>query len=57
MRKIKDIYTGVKRHAGHTIILEFSKKVSALIDVTLQEKSLQFVGKVIADYNYYTQKL
>ncbi|WP_103865441.1 RDD family protein [Aquimarina sp. I32.4] len=57
MRKIKAIYTDAKRHADHTIILELSKKVSTLMDVTPQEKPLQFVGKVIADYNYYTQKL
>lgn len=57
MRKIKMIYTDAKRNANHNIILELSKKVSALMDVKPQEKPLQFVDKVIADYNYYTQKL
>ncbi|WP_103070043.1 RDD family protein [Aquimarina sediminis] len=57
MRKIKTIYTEARRHADHNIILELSKKVSSLMDVVPQEKPLQFVDRVIADYNYYTQKL
>ncbi len=57
MRKIKTIYTEAKRHADHHVILELSKKVSTLMDVTPQEKPMQFLARVIADYNYYTQKL
>lgn len=57
IRKIKTIYTEARRDADHNIILELSKKVSTLMDVTPQEKPLQFVDRVIADYNYYTQKL
>jgi uncharacterized RDD family membrane protein YckC len=56
MRKIKTIYTEAKRDANHNIIFELSKKVSALMDVTPQEKPLQFVDRVIADYSYYTQQ-
>ncbi len=57
MRKIKTIYTEAKRDADHNVILQLSKKVSALMDITPQENPLQFVDRVIADYNYYTQKL
>ncbi len=57
MRKIKTIYTEAKRDVNHNVILELSKKVSALMDVTPQEKPLHFVDRVIADYNYYTQQL
>jgi len=57
MRKIKTIYTDAKKHADHNVILQLSKKVSELMDVTPQEKPLHFVDRVIADYNYYTQQL
>ncbi len=57
MRKIKSIYTNAKRHGDHNIILELSNKVSGLMDVTPQEKPLQFLSKVVEDYNYYTQQL
>lgn len=57
IRKIKTIYSDAKRYANHNVILELSNKVSAMMEVTPQEKPLQFVAKVIADYNYYTQKL
>ncbi|MBQ4822401.1 RDD family protein [Aquimarina sp. MMG016] len=57
IRKIKTIYSDAKRYANHNVILELSNKVSTLMEVTPQEKPLQFVAKVIADYNYYTQRL
>ncbi len=57
MRKIKTIYSEAKREANHNVILELSKKVSAIMDVTPQEKPLHFVDRVIADYNFYTQQI
>ena len=57
MRKIKTIYTEARKHADHHVIVELSKKVSSMMDVTTEEKPLQFVARVISDYNYYTQKL
>ncbi|MEW7278382.1 RDD family protein [Aquimarina sp. 2201CG1-2-11] len=57
IRKIKTIYTDAKREGNHSVILELSKKVSSLMDVTPNEKPLHFVDRVLADYNYYTQKL
>lgn len=57
MRTIKTIFTEARRDADHNIILELSKKASSIMDVTPQEKPLQFVDRIISDYNYYTQKL
>ncbi|MDY8137405.1 RDD family protein [Aquimarina sp. 2201CG5-10] len=57
IRKIKSIYNDSKRYANHNVILELSKKMGNIMEVTPQEKPLQFVAKVIEDYNYYTQKL
>ncbi|WP_062058696.1 RDD family protein [Aquimarina longa] len=57
MRKIKTIYMDARQNTNHDIIVELSNKVSSLMDITPQEKPLQFVDRVIADYNYYTQQL
>lgn len=57
VRKIKTIYNDAKRNANHNVILELSNKISSLMEVTPKENPLQFVAKVIEDYNYYTQKL
>ncbi|MBQ0738325.1 RDD family protein [Aquimarina celericrescens] len=57
MRTIKTLYSEARRDADHNVILQLSKKVSAMMDVTPQEKPLHFVDRVIADYNYYTQQL
>ncbi len=57
MRKIKTLYVEAKRDTDHNVILQLSKKVSSIMDVTPQEKPLHFVDRVIADYNYYTQQL
>ena len=57
IRKVKTIYMEAKRNADHNIILQLSNKVSSLMEITPQEKPLQFIAKVLADYNYYTQRM
>lgn len=56
IRKIKGIYQDARRHGDHNIILQLSTKVSGIMQVVPQEKPIQFVAKVIEDYNYYTQQ-
>ncbi|SEL40432.1 Uncharacterized membrane protein YckC, RDD family [Aquimarina amphilecti] len=56
MRKIKGIYQDAKRNGNHNVILQLSNKVSSIMQVTPQEKPIQFISKVLEDYNYYTQK-
>ncbi|MFD2561526.1 RDD family protein [Aquimarina rubra] len=56
MRKIKGIYQDARRNGNHNIILQLSNKVSGIMQVEPQEKPIQFVAKVVEDYNYYTQK-
>lgn len=57
MGKIKTVFNEAKRDPNWTVIQQLSKKVSALMEVTPNEEPLQFIKRVIADYNYYTQKL
>ncbi|KAA1244276.1 RDD family protein [Aquimarina sp. RZ0] len=57
MRKIKTIFQEARKHGNHHIILQLSSKVSSLMQITPEEKPLQFLSRVLEDYNYYTQKL
>ncbi|MBP2833430.1 RDD family protein [Aquimarina sp. U1-2] len=57
IRTIKTLYTEAKRDGAHHVILELSKKISTIMKVAPQEKPLYFIDRVIADYNYYTQRL
>ncbi|MFC5046235.1 RDD family protein [Aquimarina hainanensis] len=57
IRKIKAVYTAAKRDGKHNVILQLSEKVSSLMEVSPEEKPLQFIDRVLSDYNYYTQQL
>ncbi len=57
IREIKNIFVDAKRDGNYDVILKLSKKVSSLMDVTPKERPMQFISQIIADYNYYTQKM
>ncbi|WP_459211812.1 RDD family protein [Aquimarina rhabdastrellae] len=56
MQKIKTVYSDARRGANHNVIVKLSEKVASVMGVTPQEKPLQFIAKVIKDYNYFTQQ-
>ncbi|MBW2960522.1 RDD family protein [Mesonia aestuariivivens] len=56
IQTIKNLFQKAKRESNHAIILSLSKKASQMMEVTPQEKPIQFVEKIISDYNYYTQQ-
>jgi hypothetical protein len=56
IQTIKNLFQKAKRESNHAIIVSLSKKTSGIMDVTPAQKPLQFLEKVIADYNYYTQR-
>ncbi|MDX1543896.1 MAG: RDD family protein [Christiangramia sp.] len=56
MQEIKNLYQDARRDGQHHIILSLSKKLAELMDVKTEERPLDFVQRVINDYNYYTQK-
>lgn len=56
IQEIKNLFNKARVEGQHHIILALSKKVSDLMDVKLEEKPMQFIQRVIMDYNYYTRQ-
>lgn len=56
MQRIKTVYSDAKRQANHNVIVKLSNKMQELMGITPEEKPIEFVDRVIADYNYYTQQ-
>ena len=56
IQEIKSLFQTAKREGQHHIILSLSEKLSELLDVKAEERPMDFVQRVISDYNYYTQQ-
>ncbi len=56
IQKIKKIYFNARRNGNHNVIVSLADKVSDLLEVKPAERPLDFIDRVIKDYNYYTQK-
>jgi uncharacterized RDD family membrane protein YckC len=56
VREIKDIYRNSLENSNYRVIGILSKKVSEILQVTPEEKPVQFLKTVIKDYSYYTQQ-
>lgn len=56
MQTIKTLYTNAKRNGNHNVIVKLSDKVKDMMSVEPQEKPMDFVNRVISDYNFYTQQ-
>jgi len=57
IQTIKNLYDTAKRNGQHNVILELHDRLVKVMQVVPNEKPLDFVGIVIKDYNYYTQKM
>ncbi|EDM44696.1 putative transmembrane protein [unidentified eubacterium SCB49] len=57
IQKIKQIYRENKYKGNHHIILRLSERISKVMDVEIDGMPIEFVDKVIKDYNYYTQNM
>ncbi len=56
IQEVKNLYNQARREAQHHIILSLSEKLADLMDVKFEERPIEFVQRVINDYNYYTQQ-
>jgi len=56
IQEVKNIYQQARREGQHHIILSLSGKLADLMDINVDERPLDFVQRVINDYNYYTQQ-
>lgn len=56
IQEVKNIYQQARREGQHHIILSLSGKLADLMDIQVDERPMDFVQRVINDYNYYTQQ-
>ncbi|MCP9200046.1 RDD family protein [Gramella sp. GC03-9] len=56
IQEVKNLYRTAKREGQHHIILSLSQKLEELLEVKIEERPIDFVKRVIQDYNYYTQR-
>ena len=56
VQEIKNIYRDSLKTSNYRVISTLSGKVSELLQVTPEEKPVQFLKTVLKDYSYYTQQ-
>lgn len=56
IQEIKNIYTDSLKNSNYKVIRSLSAKVSDILQVTPEEKPVQFLRTVLMDYNFYTQQ-
>lgn len=54
VQEIKNLFIKAKRDGNHQIIIRLANKVAALLNIPMEERPMDFLDRVIKDYNYYT---
>ncbi len=53
---IKTLFTNAKRNSNHNVIVKLASRLKEKMDINPDESNIDFVERVLADYNYYTQQ-
>ncbi len=56
VQTIKTLYTDAKRNGNHNVIVKLAERLKEKMVVDPEETNIEFVDRVITDYNYYTQQ-
>ena len=56
VQEIKEIYRNSLHNSNYRVIGKLSNKVSELLNITPEEKPVQFLKTVLKDYSYYTRQ-
>jgi uncharacterized RDD family membrane protein YckC len=57
MQKVKNLFDDAVLKGNHNIILNLHHRLIKVMAVEPKEKPVDFIAKVIKDYNYYTQNM
>ena len=57
MQTINSLYSQARRDGNHNVILNISARLEKIMEIEAKESPIEFVAKVIKDYNYYTQNM
>ncbi len=56
IQSMKSIYRNALVYGSHHIILKLAARVSGVMEVSYDEKPIDFIRRVIDDYTFYTQQ-
>ncbi|RPD94492.1 RDD family protein [Aureibaculum marinum] len=56
IQSIKELYKSAIKKRNHSVINKLHQKIIDITDIKTDLKPIDFVDKVIKDYNYYTQQ-
>lgn len=56
IQTIKNVLQDARNNANHIVIIKLANKVSSVMDITFTEKPIDFLKRVLKDYNFYTQQ-
>ncbi len=56
VQTMKSIYRNAMAYGNHHIILKLSAKTAQVMEVTFDEKPIDFIKRVLDDYTFYTQQ-
>ena len=57
VQTIKNVLFDARANRNYSIINQLSDRIAGVMDITPEEKPVEFLDRVIKDYNYYTQQL
>ncbi|MCC1484984.1 RDD family protein [Winogradskyella immobilis] len=57
VQTIKSLYNDAVRKGNHNVILNISVRLEKIMQIEAKESPVDFINKVIKDYNYYTQSM
>ena len=55
VQDIKNIFSSAKLQGNHNVIIALSQKIATMLQITPEERPVDFINTVLLDYNYYTQ--
>jgi len=53
---IKTLFINAKRNENHNVIVKLADRLKGKMNITPEENNIQFIERVLADYNFYTQQ-
>lgn len=57
MQTIKNIFVQARMDRNHKIILRLANQVAKVMEIQIDDAPINFLDRVIKDYNYYTQQM
>jgi len=57
IQTVKTIFSQARKDGSHAVIIRLADRIARLMEVEPAENPIDFIERVLQDYNYYTQQL